>query len=237
MSLVTIPEAARILRRSPEHLRLFCFLVGVGLAVGAVLWGGFLIVALPRGFGHWLLPRDWRQTYPLVLPLTISVLGGCFIGGATAGLHALGVARRSLRAMVLSAALLLACSLAGAAVRGAVGTMEGTAVATWIGAGLWWWQLRTAMRDAGITRADKFAQHAPASVRRSDAVRWPDRPEPVAPGRRRDPITWPGLPEASWQATREVDDSLIFPWRGFLRLDLDDEDEDVTQVTDQSEPA
>ncbi len=155
MSLVTIPEAARILRRSPQHLQLFCLLVGGGLAAGGLAWGGFLLVALPRGFGAWLLGPIWRPTYALVLPLTISVLGGCLIGGATAGLHALGAARRSLRAMVVSAATYLVCGLAGAAEGGAVGTMRGAAVATWIGAAVWWWQLRTALREADILTARK----------------------------------------------------------------------------------
>ena len=149
MSLVTVPEAARVLRSSPRRLPLFCLLVSGGLAVLGLAWGALLLVALPRGLGHLLLGSIWRPTYPLVLPLTISVVGGCVIAGATAGLHALGAARRSLRAMVLASAVYIACGLAGAAVGGAVGTMRGAAVATWIGALLWWWELRVALRAAG----------------------------------------------------------------------------------------
>jgi O-antigen/teichoic acid export membrane protein len=157
LSLVTIPEAARVLRRSPQHLALFCLVVGGCLAVGGLAWGGFLLVALPKGLGQWLLGPIWRPTYGLVLPLTISVMGACFIGGATAGLHALGVAKRSLRAMVISSAVYLTCGLAGAAWDGAVGTMCGAAVATWVGAVLWWGQLHAALRDAGIPIGGKSA--------------------------------------------------------------------------------
>ena len=35
----------------------------------ALAWGVVLLVALPRGLGHWLLGPIWRPTYPLVLPL------------------------------------------------------------------------------------------------------------------------------------------------------------------------
>ena len=39
ISLVTVPEAARVLRHSPRHLRLYCLLVGTALAVLALAWG------------------------------------------------------------------------------------------------------------------------------------------------------------------------------------------------------
>lgn len=160
MSLVTIPEATRILRRAPHHLRLFCFLAGCGLAVGALAWGGFLLVALPKGLGAWLLGPIWKPSYGLILPLTVSIMGACFIGGATGGLHALGAAHRSLRAMIISAALFLACGLVGAAEGGALGVMRGAAVATWLGALMWWWQLNAGLRDADIVSPRKRLRRA-----------------------------------------------------------------------------
>ena len=51
--------------------------VGAGLAVVALAWGVVLLVALPRGLGHWMLGSIWRPTYPLVLPLILSVMGTC----------------------------------------------------------------------------------------------------------------------------------------------------------------
>ena len=150
ISLVTVPEATRVLRRSPRHFRLYCALVGVGLSLLALTWGAALLVTLPKGLGDLLLGTHlWRPTYPLVVPYTISVMGGCFIAGATAGLHALGAARRSLRAMLVASAVFLGCGLIGAYVGGAVGTIRGAALATWIGAVVWWWQLHVAMRESG----------------------------------------------------------------------------------------
>jgi O-antigen/teichoic acid export membrane protein len=162
MSLVTIPEAARVVRRSPRHLPLFCLLVSGGLAAAAFAWGVVVLVALPRGLGSSVLGPIWRPTYPLVLPMALSVVGQGAGIGAAAGLHGLGAARRSLRTAVLGSVAFLVFSLLGAATGGAVGTVRGAAVASWIAAVLWWWQLRVELRKSG---------HAPA-----DRRRWPSSP-------------------------------------------------------------
>ena len=176
-SLVTIPEAGRVLRRSPRHLRPFCLLIGGGLAIIGLAWGFVLLLALPRGLGAWLLGPIWQPAYPLILPLTISVAGACLAAGATSGLHALGAARRSLRAMVVSSAAYLAFGLLGAWVGGVVGTVRGIAVATWVGALVWWWQLHAGLRESG---------HVPAGSRF-----WPRR----LGGRRGIPEPAPAPPE------------------------------------------
>jgi capsular polysaccharide biosynthesis protein/O-antigen/teichoic acid export membrane protein len=147
MSLVAIPEAARVLRRSPGRLPLFCVLVSGGLAAAALAWGIVLLVALPKGLGESVLGPIWRQTYPLVLPQALFLIGQGAGVGSGAGLHALGAARRSLRAMVLISAIYLVCSLVGAVAGGIDGTMRGAAAAAWIGALISWWQLRAAVRE------------------------------------------------------------------------------------------
>ena len=153
MGLVLLPEAARILRHSPRHLPRFCVLVSAGLALLGLAWGGILIVALPRGLGHLMLGSLWRPTYPLVLPSTVAIMGACVSTGASAGLHALGAARRSLRAMILTSALYVVGGLAGAAAAGAMGTMWGAAIASWAGALVfWWWELSVALRESGTVR-------------------------------------------------------------------------------------
>jgi O-antigen/teichoic acid export membrane protein len=149
MALVMIPEAARVLRRSPRHLPLFCVLFSGGLAAAAVAWGLILLVTLPMGLGEWLLGPIWRPIYPLVLPQMLSVIGQGACAGASAGLHALGSARRSLRAMVLGSIAVVVCSIVGAVVGGADGTMWGLAASTWLATVLWWWQFRAAWRDPG----------------------------------------------------------------------------------------
>ena len=184
ISLVTVPEAARVLRRSPRHLRLYCVLVSAALALMGLAWGAVLMVALPRGLGDLLLGRIWRPAYPLVLPMTISVVGACASAGATSGLHALGAARRSLRAMLLASAAYLGCGLIGAVVGGAAGSVDGIAVATWIGALLWWWQLRGGLREFGRMPAGDQA--------RPDRAR-PDQPGPGRQAGRHRAIRGPAL--------------------------------------------
>ncbi|MGN6677203.1 MAG: hypothetical protein ACTHKL_05410, partial [Streptosporangiaceae bacterium] len=114
ISLVTVPEAARLLKQSPRKLRLFCLVIGGGTALAALAWGIVLEVALPAGLGHIVLRSLWRLTYPLVLPVTIWVMSTCLTVGASAGLRALGASKRSLRAMIISSATVVVASVLGA---------------------------------------------------------------------------------------------------------------------------
>jgi O-antigen/teichoic acid export membrane protein len=148
MGLVALPEAIRVMRRTPRHMPMFCALLSVTLTVLALLWGVVLLIALPRGLGASLLGPIWRPAYPLVLPTTLFMAGGCASSGAGTWLHALGAARRSMRASALTAVLYLGLALAGAATGGTVGSIRGAALGTWIGSLLYWWQVRGALRDA-----------------------------------------------------------------------------------------
>jgi O-antigen/teichoic acid export membrane protein len=191
-TLVTIPEAGRVLRRSPRHLRPFCLLVGGGLALIGLAWGFLLLLTLPQGLGAWLLGSIWRPTYPLILPLTISVAGACLSAGATSGLHALGAARRSLRAMVVASAAYLAFGLLGAWAGGVVGTVRGIAVATWVGALVWWWQLHAGLQEAGHVPAG--SRFLPGRLGRRHGTREPAVTPPPEPARA-PPESAPAPPE------------------------------------------
>jgi O-antigen/teichoic acid export membrane protein len=150
MSLVAIPEAARIVRRAPRHLPLFCMLLSVALCATVVGWSAFLMVTLPRGFGQWLLASLWRPTYPLVIPQALGVAGQCIGAGAGIGMHGLGAARRSLRAAIWSSVLYVVLSLAGAILWGAYGALYGTALATWVAALVLWRQFQKAYTESNL---------------------------------------------------------------------------------------
>ena len=149
MSLVAIPEAARVLRRSPRHLPLFCAGITGALSVAGLAWGIILLVVVPRGFGHWLLGPIWRSTYPLLLPQMIFVVGQGMVFGVRTGLHALGAARRSLRLIAFMSILYVIGSLVGAVAAGTVGTMWGAVVSVWIAAVYGWWTLHAAQQEMG----------------------------------------------------------------------------------------
>jgi hypothetical protein len=76
-------------------------------------------------------------------------MGACVTAGAVAGLRALGVARRSLRANLIASGVFVVLGVLGAVASGATGSVEGTALATWIGAGASWWLLRIGLREHG----------------------------------------------------------------------------------------
>lgn len=152
IGMITIPEAARLLRRSPRQLPLFCAVVSAGLTILSLLWGAVLLVALPRGLGHLMLGSIWRPTYPLVLPATLSIAAMCATTGAGIGLHALGAARRSLRAVIITSVLVVACAIVGALTGGTLGTMRYAAAASWVGTLVSWWELRQALHELGTVR-------------------------------------------------------------------------------------
>ncbi|MHA6784809.1 hypothetical protein ACVGOW_28010 [Pseudonocardia saturnea] len=147
LSLVSVPEAARVLRRSPRRLPLFCILLGGGEAIAGILWGLALLIALPDEVGQQLLGSAWESSSALIVPTTLVVMGGGLLDGASAGLRALGASRRSLRAKLISSAAYLACGLAGAAVGGAAGSVWGVAAAIYFAVAVTWWQLLAGMRE------------------------------------------------------------------------------------------
>ena len=148
IAIVIVPEAARVLRESPRFLQRFCLLVSVGLSAVAVAWGAALLVLLPTGLGRIGLGPIWHPAYVLIIPVTVQVIGSTMSCGATAGLHALGAARRSLRAQIFAAVAFLVGGLVGAYLGGAQGTARGAAVATLVAALVWWWQLRAGLRES-----------------------------------------------------------------------------------------
>jgi O-antigen/teichoic acid export membrane protein len=146
ISLMAVPEAARMLRRSVRRLRPFCLLLSSLQAGVAVAWGMALLL-LPEGLGVQLLGPSWQPASKLLLPVTITVAGAAFWIGASIGLRALGAASRSLRAQGVSSAVYLVGALGGAAVAGAAGAAWGSAATSLIAVFIWWWQLDRGLRE------------------------------------------------------------------------------------------
>jgi len=154
VGLVGVPEAARVLRRSPRRLPQFCLLLGGGQATAALAWGSALLFLLPDGIGRLVLGSIWESAADLILPVTLSVAGVGFTAGAVVGLRGLGAARRSLRARLFTSAMFLTGGIAGATVAGAFGTSWGSAVAMWLGAAVWWFQLRAGVREVATSSTE-----------------------------------------------------------------------------------
>lgn len=146
LSLVTVPEAARVLRQAPHRLGSFCLLLGGGQAGAALLWGGALLL-MPDRLGELVLGGVWHSASQLIVPVTLGVAGAGLGTGAAAGLRALGAARRSLRCQLFASACYVGGGLGGAAVAGTVGSAWGVAAATVCGSAVWWLHLRSALRE------------------------------------------------------------------------------------------
>ncbi|MFF1320265.1 MATE family efflux transporter [Streptomyces chartreusis] len=146
LSLVTVAEAARVLRRAPDRLGRFCLLLGGGQAVAALCWGGALLL-MPDRLGEFVLGDVWHSAAQLIVPVTLGVAGAGLGTGAAAGLRALAAARRSLRCQLFASACYVAGGLGGAALAGTVGSAWGVATATLAASAVWWLQLRSALRE------------------------------------------------------------------------------------------
>ncbi|WP_324785229.1 hypothetical protein [Streptomyces sp. H51] len=146
LSLVTVPEAARVLRQAPRRLGRFCLFLGGGQAAAALLWGGALLL-IPGRLGELVLGGVWHSASRLVVPITLGVAGAGLGTGAAAGLRALGAARRSLRCQLFASVCYVGGGLGGAAAAGTVGSAWGVAAATVSGSAVWWLQLRPALRE------------------------------------------------------------------------------------------
>ncbi|MFH8801218.1 hypothetical protein ACH4F6_16720 [Streptomyces sp. NPDC017936] len=146
LSLVTVAEAARVVRRAPQRLGGFCLLLGGGQAAAALLWGGALLL-VPDRLGELVLGGVWSSAAELVVPVTLGVAGAGLGTGAAAGLRALGAARRSLRSQLFASACYVTGGLGGAAVAGTAGSAWGVAAATVGSSAVWWLHLRSALRE------------------------------------------------------------------------------------------
>lgn len=146
LTLVTVAEAARMLRQAPHRLGRFCLLLGGGQAVAALLWGVVLLL-MPDRAGELVLGDVWPSASELIVPATLSVAGAGLGSGAAAGLRALGAARLSLRCQLFASACYAGGGIGGAAVAGTIGSAWGVAAASACGSAVWWLQLRSALRE------------------------------------------------------------------------------------------
>jgi O-antigen/teichoic acid export membrane protein len=155
LGLVAVPEAVRVLQRSPRRLWLFCMLLGGGQAAAALTWG-LALLALPDMAGRVVLGSVWEPASKLILPITLSVSCAGVCTAAATGLRALGAARFSLRAQLFQSTGYAGGGLAGAAIAGARGASWGTAIMMAVGATVWIFQLRAGLRECDALRPERL---------------------------------------------------------------------------------
>ena len=147
ISQVAVPEASRVFHRDSGQLARFCFVLGGSQAAAAIAWGSILLAVFPLGLGPALIKELWMPTSQLIPAITLTVAAASFSTAATAGLRAMGVARRSLRAQLTASAAYVIGGSAGAILGGAIGASWGVTIAQSFAAMVWWQQLRSALTD------------------------------------------------------------------------------------------
>ncbi|HUR17785.1 MAG TPA: hypothetical protein VMZ51_02465 [Acidimicrobiales bacterium] len=135
--LALAAEGSR-LRTEPRQLRRLMALASGALMVAGACWL-FLGLALPVSAGHHFFGDNWGPSRELLVPVGLAVLGGGAAAGAIAGLRSLAAAQASLRARLYGLPVVLAAPLAAAA-KGPKAFAVGLALATWVGAVIWWRQ-------------------------------------------------------------------------------------------------
>jgi O-antigen/teichoic acid export membrane protein len=163
ISLISVPEAARVLKRWPRRLRAFCLMLGGSQAAACVLFGAGLLL-LPPEIGELMLGSIWPLASALIVPTTLAVAAGALFDGAFVGLRALGVSRRSMPVRVARAIAWVVGGIVGGFLGGAAGSVWGTVAANLLGNALVWWQLGVASRES-LSRAADSSEAAAASSR------------------------------------------------------------------------
>lgn len=136
-TLIAVPEATRILKRSRRHFRMWLTAVSVSLGVAPLVWGGVLTV-IPDSLGRTLLGASWEGARSVVLPLAFGMSGTGFAAGALSGFRATQAAREGLRARILVSPVIVVAGVVGAAANGAHGAAWGFAGAYWLACVLYW---------------------------------------------------------------------------------------------------
>ena len=153
ISLIAVPEAARVLKRWPRHLQAFCLVLGGSEATACLLWGAVLLI-LPARIGELMLGSVWSSASLLIVPTTLAVAAGAMFDGAAVGLRALGASRGSMRVRMRRAVAWVIGGVVGALLAGAAGSVWGTVGANLLGVALVWWQLALARPAMGIVNSD-----------------------------------------------------------------------------------
>jgi hypothetical protein len=150
IGLVAVPEGARLLLRSPTHLRRACVVLSVALTAVIFCWGA-IVMTISTGLGRQLLNANWSAARGVVAGVVAYTLASAVTLGAAVGLRTLGGpgARRSLAARLATGPLVVGGGIVGCLVAGASGAAWGTAVGNALGACITWRHLALGLSDFG----------------------------------------------------------------------------------------
>lgn len=144
--IMAVPEAIAASRISPERMRRKLLWLALVMAFVAVATGTAAALLPPR-VGMAILGATWAAARPALVPVALFMAALSAAISATIGLRALAAPKRSLRAQMYAAPLVLAGGVTGAVFGSAAGGGTGMAIGMWLGAAIWWRQLGLASRE------------------------------------------------------------------------------------------
>lgn len=147
-NLFAVPEGVRLLGHSVRKLRSGSKKLSLALFVLVLIWGGALS-AMPNGIGVALLGATWTSAKSVLLPVMMAQLALGARSGASVGLRALALGRRTLGANLVASILSMTGTIVGAAVAGLPGAVWGWASGAMIGSTVWWWHFGRATQVPG----------------------------------------------------------------------------------------
>lgn len=151
-ALVAVPEAVRLLNRSPAALRKGCAVLSLVLAAAAATWG-ILLTRLPDSMGESLLQDTWAPARSTVVPLALWLAASGPVAGASLGARVLGRARQNFRTRLGLTVIAMGAVTAGALWDGARGAAWGLALTTTAGAVVWWLQFLRALKGHRVDQS------------------------------------------------------------------------------------
>jgi hypothetical protein len=146
LALYSVPRQVHACRQPEGDFLRRTFAISLVEMCVAGAWG-LAVWSLPATAGRLLLGHAWQDARPMILVLSLAMVGRLMASGPTIGLRALAAARRSLQVGVLTSALTFVGGVGGALLGGGYGVAVGLLVACWLSSPLGWWHLLRALKD------------------------------------------------------------------------------------------
>jgi len=143
-SLAAVPEAVRALARSLGLLIRLAAAASMGLAVAGLVWGSIALL-VPDELGRMFLGDSWEAAQTFLPAWIVTQVGIVLVIGPAMAIRAFANARLSLRVTVVTAAIGLVVPVT-AAFAGGLAAAWGLALASVVGAVIWWLALPAGIR-------------------------------------------------------------------------------------------
>ena len=144
-SLAAVPEAVRALARSLGLLIRLAAAASMGLAAASLVWGSSIALLVPDELGRMFLGDSWEAAQTFLPAWIVTQVGIVLVIGPAMAIRAFANARLSLGVTVVTAAIGLVVPVT-AAFAGGLAAAWGLALASVVGAVIWWLALPAGIR-------------------------------------------------------------------------------------------